>query len=762
MAQKDFVEGLEPSPQIREIVAFSDLVDFRLDGLGRAARRQLPQNRGEVGQGRPLVFIGGAVAFPWLDEILVVGDGAFGEAVEHRRRGRCRLGDIAADETPQNVLVLGVAGARQIEQDGVAQGLARGRRLAAVNMPDGVVAARLNSLLGKFFQPRRVVVDTTGDDVEEEAFGFTRPLEHELRQAFRGAVAEPFLDCQAVALRFRDLVAVFVEEEFVVKADRRCAAQDSANPAGQFQRVDEVLSGHLVIDAERGPAHRPIGLPAQFAMTAGDRNLDLGAVLVAKAHAAALGVDFAQRYLQDASAGRADRENGAEGCPPLGTHGGQHEFHDRVVVLKDGAQDAVENAGPVQFRGALEFVVEAEAVEETAEAGVVVVTEAFVLAEGVGHLCQRFSQVGAQLLGVGDVVRHRAQGVHVVGEGEQLGRDLGQGREGVADHGGAGDLGESADVGQAGRPVTGLEQDVLRGSAPDMVEKFPGFDKWPGRHAIAPPRAGCSPPARGESGLAQVNTRGGGTSVGAILKGHGFAQAPAEAKGGHATGQAGGVVGFGVNPAYRRRSHRRRYFSGRHLADESHHRRPLLEADDRIVIAAHAGVALVGGAAGENLGVPGRNVGVSADDQRNSAIDEVGQGHLFARRLAVDVDHRGGDRAAQAMLGQLGFEAREGVVESIHEQAGHDVEDQYLASVRRGVDSDPAPRRAGGVIVRPQQPTVVGNVGDDFALRPDVVASREDVDSGGVELMTNLFGHAVPPGRVFDVGDDEVEAQALA
>jgi hypothetical protein len=37
-------------------------------------------------------------------------------------------------------------------------------------------------------------------------------------------VAQPFIDCEAIALRLRNLLAVLVEKEFVVEAFRRRAA----------------------------------------------------------------------------------------------------------------------------------------------------------------------------------------------------------------------------------------------------------------------------------------------------------------------------------------------------------------------------------------------------------------------------------------------------------------------------------------------------------------------------------------------------------
>ena len=86
--------------------------------------------------------------------------------------------------------------------------------------------------------------------------------------------------------------------------------------------------------------------------------------------------------------------------------------------------------------------------------------EALVGAEGVGDGGQGLAEMLRQHLPVGDVVGHPSQAVHVVGKGDQARRYGGKPGEGVAHHGGARDLGEGADMGQAGGTVTGLEQHV--------------------------------------------------------------------------------------------------------------------------------------------------------------------------------------------------------------------------------------------------------------------------------------------------------------
>ena len=68
-------------------------------------------------------------------------------------------------------------------------------------------------------------------------------------------------------------------------------------------------------------------------------------------------------------------------------------------------------------------------------------------------------------------------------------------------------------------------------------------------------------------------------------------------------------------------------------------------------------------------------------------------------------------------------------------------------------------RRAGREVERPQQALVLGDVGDDVALVPDMVAGGDAVDAGIVQLGADLGGDAEARGGVLAVDDDEIEAE---
>jgi hypothetical protein len=111
--------------------------------------------------------------------------------------------------------------------------------------------------------------------------------------------------------------------------------------------------------------------------------------------------------------------------------------------------------------------------------------------------------------------------------------------------------------------------------------------------------------------------------------------------------------------------------------------------------------------------------------------------------------------------GDLRLRRAERIVERLHEDPALDVHHPEPPAVRGGDDRAPAPRGAGGVVRRADQPGAGGvEVRPDLALRPDVVAAGEEIDLGGEELFGRVGGDARPGGRVLGVRDHEVEPLA--
>ena len=226
-----------------------------------------------------------------------------------------------------------------------------------------------------------------------QALGAARLAEDVESEALLAAVAQPFLEAEAVALRLGDLLALLVEEHLVVEALGRTTAEDPRDLARLGDAVDQVLARHLVIDVERDPARRPVDLPLQLGEAAERRLTDARAVLVVEGDQARLGVDHLDRHLEHAAAGRRDREQRRIRLAAVLAERRQHHAHDRVPAAEHLADHLVEAARRVAIGRGQELVIEPEPVEEMAKHRIIVRGEALVGAERVGDLGQGLAEV---------------------------------------------------------------------------------------------------------------------------------------------------------------------------------------------------------------------------------------------------------------------------------------------------------------------------------------------------------------------------------
>ncbi len=207
--------------------------------------------------------------------------------------------------------------------------------MPGVDVPDRIGELLPIVLPRERFEKLLVVVDVARDHVEIEPLCRLRLTIHEQRQRFRRRVAQPLIDGEPVALRFGNLLALVVEEQLVIEAFRRRAAEHGADLARQLDGVDQVLAGHLIIDAEREPAHRPVRLPLQLAMPAGDRQRHalpgLGVVVGDRAR---LHVMRHDRHVQHHAAARTDRQERRIARGALFAQRRQHDRHHLVDALQ--------------------------------------------------------------------------------------------------------------------------------------------------------------------------------------------------------------------------------------------------------------------------------------------------------------------------------------------------------------------------------------------------------------------------------------------
>ena len=115
----------------------------------------------------------------------------------------------------------------------------------------------------------------------------------------------------------------------------------------------------------------------------------------------------------------------------------------------------------------------------------------------------------------------------------------------------------------------------------------------------------------------------------------------------------------------------------------------LAHADDAAARAGHSHVGDVGGAAGKNARIGGRDVGVGAHHGGHPAVEEPAHPDLLAGRLGVDVDQDVVDLALE--LAEDGVDLDEGRAARAQEEVAAEVDD----SQPRAVALDDRPAVAG-------------------------------------------------------------------
>src|SRR5215210_4208626 len=134
---------------------------------------------------------------------------------------------ILLDELPRRVLVRDSGETDEIEQQTVSQRQRRLGHLPAVYVVHWIAELLVERLLRVFFPELPIFVDRARDHADVQALGAARLAVDVEGQALLTAVAQPFFEAEAVALRFRDLLTVFIEEHLVVETLGRTAAEDA-------------------------------------------------------------------------------------------------------------------------------------------------------------------------------------------------------------------------------------------------------------------------------------------------------------------------------------------------------------------------------------------------------------------------------------------------------------------------------------------------------------------------------------------------------
>ncbi len=147
-------------------------------------------------------------------------------------------------------------------------------------------------------------------------------------------------------------------------------------------------------------------------------------------------------------------------------------------------------------------------------------------------------------------------------------------------------------------------------------------------------------------------------------------------------------------------------------------------------------------------------------DRAGAAVDEMGEAHLLAGRLGVEIEDHRIRLLAERAGGELALGGMEGIVEiGMHEDAAHDVGHHDARAVPREIEARAAARRAGGEIGRPQETVLARGEVQRLALVPDMVAGGDHVGAGLERGAEDVVGDAEAAGRVLAVDDDEIEPE---
>jgi hypothetical protein len=153
---------------------------------------------------------------------------------------------------------------------------------------------------------------------------------------------------------------------------------------------------------------------------------------------------------------------------------------------------------------------------------------------------------------------------------------------------------------------------------------------------------------------------------------------------------------------------------------------------------------------------------MGADDEGCPAVEVVAEGLLLARRLGMDVHHRGVGDGSERAKGELAVGGGERIVEGVHEDAAEEVDHQDAVALGRVDQAGASPRRSGRVVGGADQPRLPLDEDEGFALVPGMVAEGDRVGPGAEDLVADGRRDAEPSGRVLAVDHHAVQSPALA
>src|SRR5918999_627993 len=108
----------------------------------------------------------------------------------------------------------------------------------------------------------------------------------------------------------------------------------------------------------------------------------------------------------------------------------------------------------------------------------------------------------------------------------------------------------------------------------------------------------------------------------------------------------------------------------------------------------------------------------------------------------MEIDH---DRVAllsERTVSELALHRSEGIVERVHEEASHGIDDEDPGSVARLTQKRASSRRASRIVGRPNETRLTLDEDQGLALIEGVIAEGDHIGPCSKELVTNGFGDA--------------------
>ena len=436
----------------------SDSEDHRLQFLWIDGCIPGFQPRLQILQRSPLARVRRPVHPVRLHEIVEIPHSIASRRIQVGMRLGRRVGRISPDKAPQGFLIRCTRNAREIQKHRKRHDQRRFRHVPGMDVEHRV--RRLAGVILLWIGAQLLVILVHGlrNHIEEQPLRGLRLLIHEIGQALGRGIGQPLVDRDSVARRFRDLLALIIQEQLIAEMLWRPRPQRPADRVIDRLVGRVFLAIHFEIDAKRRPTGSEIRLPLQLHVSAGDRQRPFAPVFVIERDLALRGINVLHRHIKHAAGFRVDRKENRIGLSPLVAQRFQHDRHQVVIPFRTPQQDLVEPTGFVEGPRRIELVFKTERVQETAQHRVVVVAKALMGPERVGHRRQRLLDVLGQHLPVRHIPRNLPHPVQIVRKADQLGRNVADHFKGAPDHRRSQHLAEGTDMRQPAGTIAGLEQ----------------------------------------------------------------------------------------------------------------------------------------------------------------------------------------------------------------------------------------------------------------------------------------------------------------